>query len=357
MKPLFPLITVGIVVLNREWIIDKMLASLQRQTYPHDRIFVLVVDCESKDNTVQVARQILDKSDFNGHKIIIKKCSIREGRNICIDRTRGDLLFFWDSDVIMGPDALRTVVNVFMDKDADILTADVIFVYNNTIEETNTKINAVLSSQVTVTEKQAVKVAATAMGHTLIHRRVFESVRFDPDLTSLEVFDFSAKARRKGFRIFLSKSVQAFDINLPRQWYSDIHIDMPLRASLRGLRKKAEANVLAWGPELTYATGTSFFLTYKRYLLYLGYVSALVLTVYGLLTNIYLVVVFPFYSVSFLFLQIRKRGIRRGANAILRSVLVGLPYSLSLIYYFAKCTLKRIELTIACCCHKNSTFV
>jgi glycosyltransferase involved in cell wall biosynthesis len=58
MQPISPLVTVDIVVLNREWVIDKMLTSLQRQTYPHDRIFVIVVDGESKDKTVPTAERI-----------------------------------------------------------------------------------------------------------------------------------------------------------------------------------------------------------------------------------------------------------------------------------------------------------
>jgi glycosyltransferase involved in cell wall biosynthesis len=110
MQPIPPLVTVGIVVLNRAWIIDKMLTSLQRQTYPHNRIFVLLVDGESKDDTVKTARQFLDNSDFSGYEIVIKKCNIPEGRNVCIERMKGDMLFFWDSDVIMGANALESMV-------------------------------------------------------------------------------------------------------------------------------------------------------------------------------------------------------------------------------------------------------
>jgi glycosyltransferase involved in cell wall biosynthesis len=66
------LVTVGIVVLNREWIIDKMLAFLQSQTYPHSRIFVLMVDGRSTDKTVEYAQRFLEKSDFNSYQIIIK---------------------------------------------------------------------------------------------------------------------------------------------------------------------------------------------------------------------------------------------------------------------------------------------
>lgn len=80
-----PIVTVGIVVLNREWIIGEMLRSLLNQSYPHDKISVIVVDGGSKDRTVEIAEKILDTSGFMSYEIISRKCNIPEGRNICID--------------------------------------------------------------------------------------------------------------------------------------------------------------------------------------------------------------------------------------------------------------------------------
>src|SRR5208283_2796837 len=89
-----PLITIGVVVLNREWIIRQMLASVQSQTYPHNKLFVLVVDGGSKDNTAKSAEGILASSDFSGYEVLVKESSIPEARNICIQKMRGNYLFF-----------------------------------------------------------------------------------------------------------------------------------------------------------------------------------------------------------------------------------------------------------------------
>lgn len=341
MQPIPPLITVGIVVLNREWIIDKMLTSLQGQTYPHDRIFVIVVDGESKDKTVPIAEQILKNSDFEGYEVIIKKCNIPEARNICIERMKGDLLFFWDSDVIMGADVLENMVTRFLETGVEILSAKGVFIYTNKIEEAATKITEALSSQISTPKKPLREIVATAMGYTLISRKVFDTIRFDPDLTSLEDYDFSAKARRKNFRIFANEAVKAFDINLWTQWYSDIHIDMPLKTAVRGLKKKAEANVLACGPEITFAKAARFFLTNRRYLFYLGYIPALIFTVYGLLASNYASFVFAVYLAFYVVWQIKKRGVKKGINATIRSMVVGLPLSLFLLFYFTKHASKK----------------
>ena len=341
MQSKHPLITVGIVVLNRDWIIDKMLTSLQNQTYPHNKIFVLLVDGESQDNTVKTAKQILEKASFNGHQIIIKKSNIPEARNICIKNMKGSLLFFWDSDIIMGPNALENMVTLALEKGAEILTTKTTFIYANTNEEANKEINQALSSQTNTNKKPLEEVTATAMGSTLITKKVLDIIQFDPDLTSLEDYDFSAKARKSNIKIFANHAVQAFDINLWTQWYSDIHIDMPLKTALKGLKKKAEVNVLACGPKMTFTKATRFFLTNKRYLFYLGYIPSLIISVYGVLANNYASFTFPIYLVFFMIWQTKKRGIKKGVNATIKSIVVGLPFSLLLIFYFTKNASKK----------------
>lgn len=334
-----PLITVGIVVLNREWIFGKMLSSLLSQTYPHDKIFVLIVDGESKDKTVEIARNILEKSDFKGYDIIVKECNIPEGRNICIERTRGDMLFFWDSDIIMGPSAMQDLVRTITEEDGDMVTGGGTRIFVNTIEDVDKKVNEAASSHLPESNP-VIEIPSAAMANILITREVLDSVRFDPDLTNLEDADFSVRAREKGFKILMNKSVMAYDINLRKKGYSDMHIDMPLKDALRGMKKKSKANVLAIG-RVTFTITMKFFLRFRRYLFYLGYIPALILTIYGLIMNNLFVLVFPVYLIFFILWQVKRRGVRRGIKAVVLSILVGVPTALLLIYYFTKYSLKR----------------
>ena len=103
----YPLITIGLVVLNRAWIIEKVITSILGQSYPHDRIYLLVVDGVSKDDTVQIIEGCIKGSSLFGYKIIVRECNIPEGRNLCIENMMGDYLFFWDSDVIIKRKLLR----------------------------------------------------------------------------------------------------------------------------------------------------------------------------------------------------------------------------------------------------------
>ena len=329
-----PLITIGIVVLNREWIINKMLKSLSIQNYPHDKIYVVIADGKSKDNTVEIARKILESSDFMGYNLISVDCSIPEGRNICIENMRGDFLFFWDSDVIMGQDGLMRSVEAFFKEKIDIVSADGIPIFVYDIDELDTIINDTRSSSEFINGNKICMSHSVLMGHTLVSRRVLDVLRFDPDLTYDEDVYFCIIAREKGFKIAVDKRILAYDINMRKKGHSDIYVDMPLQRAIKGLRKKAKVHVLIDGFNINWRKMISFFLTNKRFLFYLGYIPTIIVSIYGLFTYSYLSLAFPTYIMSFTLWQIKRRGMIRGLKSVLRSIIIGMPITLFLIYYF-----------------------
>lgn len=334
-----PLITVGVVALNREWIIDKMLASLQSQTYPHSRIFVILVDGGSTDKTVEIAKRILEKADFKGYEIIVKKCTIPEGRNICIEKMRGEMLLFWDSDIIMEPNAIWKFVRTMEKEKAQLVSTRAIFVYINSINELETKIKSAAEHK---RGDFLYEVPGVGMGHTLISKKVFQVLNFDPDLTILEDFDFSVRARKHGFKLLINEGIVVFDVNMMKKGYSDIHIDMPLKDALRGIRKKAYAQVMANNFKITFKGMLNFFFQNKRYIFYLGHIPAATLSLYGIFSvNIHAAIVFPLYFLSFTIWQIKRRGLDRGIKAAIRSIFVGVPTVVYLLYYFIRCAVAK----------------
>lgn len=194
----FPLVTVGVVVLNREWIINKTLDCILHQTYPHNRIFVVIADGESKDRTVETAREILQKSDFSGYDIISKESSIPEGRNICVENMRGNLLLFWDSDVIMESNAIQDLVETMLQTKAGIVSAIPTVLYIDSINELNARIQEL--SHMPITENYLSEISWAGMGHTLISKELLDNVHFDTDLTTAEDMDFCFRAKEKGFK-------------------------------------------------------------------------------------------------------------------------------------------------------------
>jgi len=254
---------------------------------------------------------------------------------------QGDMLFSWDSDVIMDSNTMKDMFRIMMQEKLDIVNADCVEIFVRGIEEVDARINEARASHTLASDNYIEEVPATGMGHTLVSKKVFDSIQFDPDLTSCEDLDFSVRTREKGFKIVLAKRVLTFDINIWKKGFSDIHMEMPLRRSLRGLRKKAKARVLTYSFTLTFRNVIEFFWKNKRYPFYLGYIPAFIITIYGILVNNYLFLTFPIYLLSFMLWQIKKRGVKLATRAVLRSIVVGVPRSLWLVYYFAKYTLRK----------------
>ena len=99
-----PLVSVIIPNYNYARSLALCLASLQNQTYPE--IEVIVVDDNSTDTSVAVARRA-------GVRVLrtpgrASGCST--ARNIGAENSRGDILFFLDSDVGLAPDAIANAV-------------------------------------------------------------------------------------------------------------------------------------------------------------------------------------------------------------------------------------------------------
>jgi glycosyltransferase involved in cell wall biosynthesis len=334
--PNTPLITVGIVAYNRAWIIDKMLASLQSQTYPHSSLHVVFVDGESKDATAQQAKNILAHSDFGGYEVIVEKCNIPEGRNICIHRMQGELLFFWDSDVIMPPYTLAKLVASIEKENADVMTTTVNNITVASIAEVESKLEE--NSQTGQQTPYAIKVAM--MGQTLLKKRLLDTVRFDEQLTIQEDADFCLRARELGFKIMREPNVVSLDVNMYNVAYSDICIDMTLNDAMKGIRRKSQVQVYVYHFQSGWRN--NFFWQYKRYVFYLLYLPTIALTVAGiLLQNLLLALVFPAYALFYTAMQIRRRGVARGVRAFVLSLLVGIPNAFWVTIYWIKIKVQK----------------
>jgi len=341
-QPQLPLITIGIIVLNREWIIERMLKSVQNQTYPLDKLFVVVVDGESKDKTVEIAKQVLSESDFKGYQVIVKDSNIPEARNICIQNMKGTFLLFWDSDVIMEPSAVVRMLEILMKENVDMVSS---FVKEVTVNSTD-EIDSKWQEWETKYPRQDISriLYSAGTGNILISKKVLTQLRFDPDYTFYEDQDFSARASKIGYKILETHSVIGFDINTNKP-HSDIYaFDMPLNKALRGIRKKAviQAENITGGFPSVRKGLSRFLFDHKRYLFYMGYIPAIVLTFIGILfLNLWLSLVFPAYFLIYAIFQFKKRGFANGLNAAARSIIVGIPTTYALIYYCMKLGLKK----------------
>jgi glycosyltransferase involved in cell wall biosynthesis len=334
-----PLVTIAIVTLNRAWIIDKAISSIISQTYPHDKLFVVIVDGQSKDGTPELSRKLLSESDLKGYEILIQKSSIPEARNICLKKMQGDLMLFWDSDVIMPPNAVLELVETLQNENADLVTTDVKQI---TLKSKTEKIDEqLLSPTVNNGKKPLRKIKSAMMGETLLSKRLASNFVFDPDFTIQEDVDFCLRASEKGYKLLFNPNITVLDVNMYTMGHSDVSIDMPLKDAVRGIRKKSRAQVYEFDFSVDFKSKLRFLKRFKRYGFYLLYLPAFVLTVCGiLLQNVFLALVFPVYDLLYIGLQIRKRGVKKGLKAFAYSLIIGIPDAVWFAYYFIKYSLR-----------------
>lgn len=106
-------VSIIIPTYNRANLIGITLESLLNQTYPKDLYEILVVDNNSTDNTPEVIRQWVEKSEGLIQYFMEPRQGSHFARNGIIKKTRGDLLYFTDDDMIADKDMLKELVSVF----------------------------------------------------------------------------------------------------------------------------------------------------------------------------------------------------------------------------------------------------
>jgi rhamnosyltransferase len=104
--------TVGVVIptYNGGNLWEKVVASLQAQQSYFDQI--LVIDSDSKDNTVAIAQE----AGFTVVKISSSVFDYGNTRNIGLSKVNCDIIIFMTQDAILMDNAISSIINVFEDE-------------------------------------------------------------------------------------------------------------------------------------------------------------------------------------------------------------------------------------------------
>lgn len=106
------LVSVIMPVYNREDVVGESIESLLSQSYKNWEL--IIIDSGSSDNTLQVCNAYAEKD--NRIKIVARKNSgVSASRNAGLKEAQGEYVFFLDSDDVIHPKLLETLVNA-MDK-------------------------------------------------------------------------------------------------------------------------------------------------------------------------------------------------------------------------------------------------
>ena len=136
-----PMVSVIVPAYNEQANIDRCIISLKSQTYPHQRMEIIIVDDGSQDMTVdRVLRHVsrwggsneylrttsftVLASDFDGELQLIrrKRGYVNENGkaaavNAALELISGEIVVAVDSDIVLEPDAIENAVRCFMADD------------------------------------------------------------------------------------------------------------------------------------------------------------------------------------------------------------------------------------------------
>ncbi len=109
-------VSVCITTLNEGRFISSLLDALLLQSKKPDEI--VIVDACSTDNTIEIIKDYQKKS--KRIKLIVKKCSRAEGRNLGIALSKNEIIAITDAGCVPKKDWLKKIVGPLKSKNVDI---------------------------------------------------------------------------------------------------------------------------------------------------------------------------------------------------------------------------------------------
>jgi glycosyltransferase involved in cell wall biosynthesis len=110
----FPLVSVVLTTKNEEKNVANCLQSIKNQTYPQEKIEVIVVDNYSPDKTIEVAKKFTEN--------IYRKGPHRAAQlNFGAQKARGKYIFYPDADMILSEDVIAECVDKCENQDYSAL--------------------------------------------------------------------------------------------------------------------------------------------------------------------------------------------------------------------------------------------
>ena len=112
-----PRITIQLPIFNEQFVIDRLVESICKLDYPREKLDIQVLD-DSTDETVEVARGVVERYAALGHQISYHHRSDRHGFKAGalqegLKTAKGEFVAIFDADFTPSPDWLMKVIHHF----------------------------------------------------------------------------------------------------------------------------------------------------------------------------------------------------------------------------------------------------
>src|SRR5271157_2108818 len=114
-----PRVTVQLPIFNEQYVVDRLLDAVCRLDYPKEKLDIQLLD-DSTDETVEVARLLVDRYAALGHPVTYLHRDNREGYKAGalaegLKTAKGEFVAIFDADFVPPPDFLMKCIHHFTD--------------------------------------------------------------------------------------------------------------------------------------------------------------------------------------------------------------------------------------------------
>ncbi|MGH9541596.1 MAG: cellulose synthase family protein [Terriglobales bacterium] len=114
-----PRVTVQLPLYNERYVVERLVEAVCRIDYPRERLEIQVLD-DSTDETVEVARAVVERCAARGEPVVLRHRDNRHGFKAGalqegMAEAQGEFIAIFDADFVPPPDFLRRTIDYFTD--------------------------------------------------------------------------------------------------------------------------------------------------------------------------------------------------------------------------------------------------
>ena len=209
-------VSIGIIALNEENCLPDILADIKQQTYPHEKIELLLVDSGSLDDTKNIMLSFAEKNraEFLGIKVLNNPGKKQaNGWNVVLRNYQGDAIIRIDAHAHIPIDFISKRVGGLLNGEYICGGRCPAMCKDNKL---STRIllaaeNAMFGSSISKFRNSNVTCYVDSISHGAYCREVFDKVGFfDERLGRTEDNDIHQRIRAAGYRILFDKNMISY---------------------------------------------------------------------------------------------------------------------------------------------------
>lgn len=218
--PEIQLVSVGVVAYNEDSVLDGLFSDFVHQTYPHEKIEILLINSASEDGTKAKMQQFAEQNEqvgmgFKSIRVLDNPKRIQAaGWNVAIDEYSGDALIRIDAHATIAPDFVECNVAVLDSGECvcggfrpTVIAPGCETPWARTLHLAE---ESAFGSSVASCRRETEARYVNSLFHGAYRRCVLDKVEgFNEALLRTEDNDFHYRVREAGFRIRLDPSIRS----------------------------------------------------------------------------------------------------------------------------------------------------